>query len=469
MPVDLQNPLSFKNATGDADTMLQNLQANILKGHVREHLHILLLQFGQGTEGTAEARAFLTGLAPLVKSAKTHLQEVKAFKENGPNDASDVPYVGVGLTFAGYGRLELADRAPSDEAFKRGMQDDATRQKLGDPEVAQWEAGFQEAIHAVVLVGGAEAGTVTTKLQEVEGLLTGSIRVLGREEGRGMHNANHDGIEHFGYVDGRSQPLFLTEDLEEERRRTDGISVWNPAQPLERVLVADPAAPDPATDFGSYFVLRKLEQNVRAFRQAEEALADALKLENDDRERAGAMLVGRFKDGTPLTLQATPGAHGPVMNNFTYDSDKDAHKCPYQAHIRKTNPRGSGGFGQPPEAERRHLMARRGQTYGERTEGDLPETGVGLLFMAFNSDLNKQFEFTQHTWANNPGFPQPEKQDDPDPGLDQVIGQGDRPPATWPKVWGEEEGQEVPAMAQAVTMKGGEYFFMPSLPFLRGL
>lgn len=63
MPVDLQNPLSFKNATGDADTMLQNLQANILKGHVREHLHILLLQFGQGAEGTAEARAFLTGLA----------------------------------------------------------------------------------------------------------------------------------------------------------------------------------------------------------------------------------------------------------------------------------------------------------------------------------------------------------------------------------------------------------------------
>lgn len=265
-----------------------------------------------------------------------------------------------------------------------------------------------------------------SKRQEIEGLLTGSIRVLGRETGHGMHNANGDGIEHFGYVDGRSQPLFLTEDLEEELRRTDGVSVWDPTQPLERVLVADPAAPDPATDFGSYFVLRKLEQNVLAFRQAEEALADALKLENNDRERAGAMLVGRFKDGTPLTLQATPGAHSPVMNNFNYASDGAADKCPYQAHIRKTNPRGSGGFGQPPEAERRHLMARRGQTYGERSEGDLPETGVGLLFMAFNSDLNKQFEFTQHTWANNPGFPEPGEGESA-PGLDQVIGQGDRP------------------------------------------
>ncbi|MET7932024.1 hypothetical protein ABZT43_51495, partial [Streptomyces sp. NPDC005349] len=320
-----------------------------------------------------------------------------------------------------------ADRAPSDEAFRRGMRDDGTREKLGDPEVAQWEAGFQETIHAVVLVGGAEAGPVDSKRQEIEGLLTGSIRVLGRETGHGMHNANGDGIEHFGYVDGRSQPLFLTEDTEEELRRTDGVSVWDPTQPLERVLVADPAAPDPATDFGSYFVLRKLEQNVLAFRQAEEALADALKLENNDRERAGAMLVGRFKDGTPLTLQATPGAHSPVMNNFNYASDGAADKCPYQAHIRKTNPRGSGGFGQPPEAERRHLMARRGQTYGERSEGDLPETGVGLLFMAFNSDLNKQFEFTQHTWANNPGFPEPGEGESA-PGLDQVIGQGDRPP-----------------------------------------
>ncbi|MGW2492126.1 hypothetical protein ACWCV9_33600 [Streptomyces sp. NPDC001606] len=137
-----------------------------------------------------------------------------------------------------------------------------------------------------------------------------------------MHHANGDGIEHFGYADGRSQPPFLTKDLE--------------------------------TDFGNYFVLRKLEQNVLAFRQAEEALAHALKLENNDRERAGAMLIGRFKNGTPLTLQATPGAHRPVMNNFNHARDGAADKCPYQAHIRTTNPRGSGGFGQPPEAERRH-------------------------------------------------------------------------------------------------------------------
>ena len=55
------------------------------------------------------------------------------------------------------------------------------------------------------------------------------------------------------------------------------------------------------------------------------------------------MIVGRFDDGTPLTLQRTDGAAQAIMNNFTYDSDGDGHKCPFHAHIRKTNPRGSGG------------------------------------------------------------------------------------------------------------------------------
>jgi hypothetical protein len=42
-------------------------------------------------------------------------------------------------------------------------------------------------------------------------------------------------------------------------------------------------------------VFRKLEQNVRRFKQVEEDPADALELTGDDRERAGAMIVGRFE------------------------------------------------------------------------------------------------------------------------------------------------------------------------------
>ena len=83
------------------------------------------------------------------------------------------------------------------------------------------------------------------------------------------------------------------------------------------------AAVDPLSQFGSYFVFRKLEQNVRLFKDEEEKLADRLGLTGDDAERAGAMIIGRFEDGTPLAVQADAGSHSPVQNDFTYDSDGD--------------------------------------------------------------------------------------------------------------------------------------------------
>jgi deferrochelatase/peroxidase EfeB len=306
---------------------------------------------------------------------------------------------------------------------------------------------------------------------------------VGEETGLAQRNANGDGIEHFGYIDGRSQPLFLDEDLDAERDGMDGTNVWNPAANLDQVLVPDPGAGP--NHFGSYFVFRKLEQNVRRFKQAEEDLADTLGVTGDDRDRAGAMIVGRFKDGTPLALQQTDGAHGPIMNNFTYDSDAEGRKCPFHAHIRKTNPRGSGGA-QPAPQERLHLMARRGQTYGDRADvpfdssvppSQRPTGGVGLLFMAFNSQihfdfaagnfLGAQFDFTQAIWANSPQFPVAQ----PDPGLDPVIGQGPRPQQVYPRKWGElpDKTKPVDSVPQAVRMRGGEYFFMPSLAFLRNL
>jgi Dyp-type peroxidase family len=480
MAVDLSVPLSWKAAAGDAAVMLEELQPNIVKAHVRDFLAVLLLHFND----QADARGFLGALVPLMKSAKTHLEEVEAFAATG---AAGSPYVGVGLTHAGYGALGIAT-APTDTSFTRGMTDPASRQTLGDPPLSVWEEPYRQAtpelaIHAVVLIGDASDASVSTRREEILRLLPGTATVLGEETGLPLYNANGDGIEHFGYIDGRSQPLFLTEDLDAEREGTDGTNVWDPAAPLGQVLVADPAAPDPTRHFGSYLIFRKLEQNVRRFFQAEEDLADALGLSGADRDLAGAMLVGRFRDGTPLTLQRAGGAHQPIMNNFSYDSDPQGAKCPFQAHIRKTNPRGSGGR-EPPAGERRHLMVRRGQTYGERADVPFdtsvpiqqrPTAGVGLLFMAFNATINiddnpgaSQFDFTQQRWANSPGFPVVPA-GTPPPGLDPVIGQGTRPAQTYPTRWGGPAATEVDAIAQAVRMNGGEYFFMPSLAFLRSL
>jgi deferrochelatase/peroxidase EfeB len=296
-----------------------------------------------------------------------------------------------------------------------------------------------------VLIGDQMSGTRNKALTAVHQLLEAAhgVTILGKEKGHGLHNSNGDGIEHFGYVDGRSQPLFLTEEIDDERLTTDGTGNWDPAFALSRVIVPDPAAPDPTKHFGSYFVFRKLEQDVKKFKSDEKALAKRLHLKGDDAERAGAMLVGRFEDGTPLTSQFSDGSHHPVPNDFDYDSDPDGAKCPFFGHIRKVNPRGSGGF-EPVEQERLHIMARRGQTYGVRTDqpndgriDNKPSKDVGLLFMAFNADIAQQFEFAQSTWANNPGFPRVPPGAGA-PGLDLVIGQSPnpRPDIHCPVAWG---------------------------------
>ncbi|WP_283194439.1 hypothetical protein [Rhizobium sp. AN80A] len=356
MPFDLTQPLSWESAAGDAAVMLDELQPNIVKAHTREFLTILFLKFSDPAGGRALLKALSqppTG-TPLLKSARTHLQEVKAFKATG---TKGTPYVSVGLTGDGYAALNIpAPKIPPDASFRSGMKNAG----LNDPAPATWEPHYRNAIHAVILVGDQMSGPRNKALTAVRHLIQAAhgVQILGEEKGHGLHNSNGDGIEHFGYVDGRSQPLFLTEDIDDERLTSDGATNWDPGFALNRVIVPDTAAPDPSRHFGSYFVFRKLEQNVKQFKKQEKALAKRLHLKGEDAERAGAMLVGRFEDGTPLTTQFADGNHHPVPNDFDYDSDPNGAKCPFFAHIRKVNPRGSGGFEQV-DVERLHIMARR--------------------------------------------------------------------------------------------------------------
>jgi Dyp-type peroxidase family len=330
----------------------------------------------------------------------------------------------------------------------------------------------------MVLLAHDSAGEVTAARRALATMLPAGVVLVGEETGLGMRSllSKGQGIEHFGYVDGRSQPLMLQEDITAEREQQDGTSVWNPAFGLDAALVRDPAGAD-ARSFGSYFVFRKLEQNVRGFKETEARLAKALKLTGEDEERAGAMIVGRFEDGTPVVLQKEDGANAPVPNNFDYRDDVSGAKCPFHSHIRKTNPRGeSVGGGVTLAQERAHLMARRGITYGVRDKhpntpdlptSEMPSGGVGLLFMAYQRDIGNQFEFTQATWANNLDFLKAQ----PRTGIDPVIGQGPKGGQACPLGWGGDEHAPRKAFdfRGFVTMKGGEYFFAPSISGLKRL
>lgn len=470
MPVPPLNvPISWRSTNPDVVALFDDLQANILKGHGRRLTINLFLKFDSAK--AAGIKETIHQLSGELKTAKQQLSEAENFKHNG-RDGGTVRCLL--LSFAGYKALGVAAKAPAApaapaaSAFHDGMQTRVVR--LADPPVANWEANFQQQIDGMLLLADNDPERLELERDSVAASLEAvGVTVLFEERGDQQFNDRGQGVEHFGYVDGRSQPIFLTEDIEHEKLINGGTSMWDPAFPLEQVLVTTGSGSATAV-LGSFFVFRKLEQNVFGFKRKEEELSTLLGFHGEERELAGALMVGRFEDGTPVVLRKEAGFGGGVPNNFNYDDDKVASKCPFHAHIRKTNPRGSGGA-EPQAGERKHIMARRGITFGSREDGmgDRPEDGVGLLFMSHQSSIENQFEFTQATWANNPGFPLGAPTP---PGIDPVMGQGANVAGTQqtPKVWGDPASAKVPAdFSGFVTMKGGEYFFAPVISTLRTL
>ena len=479
MPIDLDRPLPLNPDAAEV-AMLGKLQGNVLKGHGRHRTAHVLLRFDP--EQSASARAFLRALAARITSADVQLRQARTVRAARSARRAKPPtpvFLGCLLSNSGYHALGVPGSAiPSDPQFRAGMK--ARGSSLADPEPGTWDKPYRGSVDAMVLIAGEpdKAGAKTCKqveaaLAEVLAATPDAVEVLGIERGRAYLNGNGDGIEHFGYADGRSQPLLRESDIAREAANSDGIVRWNPAFPLKQVLVPDPGANDP-TAFGSYFVYRKLEQHVRAFHKAEKDLGRKLHRLNTrfDPELAGAMMVGRFEDGAPVLLQDGAGMHNPLPNDFDYSGDMNGLKCPFHAHIRKANPRGDTArlFGVPLDQERAHIMARRGITYGDRKQNkkgeftDAPSRGAGLLFMAFQADIGNQFEFTQRSWVNNEDFVHPET------GIDPLIGQGTGRGQVARAGWGDSQAKKITVrFAGFVTLKGGEYFFAPSIPFLRTL
>ncbi|MGH9937296.1 MAG: Dyp-type peroxidase, partial [Blastocatellia bacterium] len=286
--------------------------------------------------------------------------------------------------------------------------------------------------------------------------LSGVAQILATEQGNVIRDAKERPVEQFGYVDGRSNPRILKDELDREQKE-----VWDPSIPLGQVIANDAFNSAPDT-FGSFMVFRKLEQNVRGFNLGVRELAERLGV---DVALAGAMVVGRFKDGTPLTLAPQAGLED--VNDFNYRDDRDAAKCPFHAHIRKANQRGDTPLTSE-ESERSRRIVRRGVTYGERAAdlSDEPASGVGLLFMCYQADISHQFEFLQRVWFDNPRFPEILNETGDCP----LIGQDGDAPQRWRAVWGDEDAERSRInFGDWIRLKGGEYFFAPSVGFLQNI
>ena len=65
----------------------------------------------------------------------------------------------------------------------------------------------------------ARGGSTRTQLERKTKSIIRNLRkkglaqILAVERGDGIHNKNGDDIEHFGYVDGISQPAFFKEEI----------------------------------------------------------------------------------------------------------------------------------------------------------------------------------------------------------------------------------------------------------------
>ncbi|MEQ6167301.1 Dyp-type peroxidase [Ekhidna sp. MALMAid0563] len=433
---------------------LKSIQGNILNKHGGGNELFIFLRFNQNPK---EVRSLFANLP--VKSAWDQYQSSNSYKKKGKLET----FLGCYLSYSGYKYLQINDsEIPDDDAFRNGM---ASR-SLGDPPITEWENLYQENIHAIILLIDDNKADLNVELKKLETDWGSSI--AGIQWGKKLQNQHGQTIEHFGYVDGISQPIFF----KDQYGKISTNDFWDPKAKLCLALVKEPKS----NSFGSYLVFRKLEQNVKAFKQAEEKLAHQLGFIGETEEVAGALIIGRFENGLPVVKYGSVPDPEAVFkdNDFDYSIDPDGSRCPYHAHIRKTNPRGDStrSFGSSFEDERDHRIARRGITYDDvGRNGDLtwhPDQGVGLLFLCFQSDIVNQFEFMQTFWANNNDFPKPFT------GIDPVIGQyknrEDSSGLDAEQKWRDIKGdQHCSSLSHFVNMKGGEYFFAPSIKFFKNL
>jgi Dyp-type peroxidase family len=469
---ELSDPIP-QNMIESLRDALTNIQGNILGGHGRDRSVLICLQFKaedqeeSRQEMVKKVKKWIHNLAPRVTSAQRQLDDATDYTQY------DIPgslFISFFLSAKGYEYLGC-DLPGDSEAFREGMKERG--KVLHDPPMNTWEEGYQQRIDAMVLLADNDENLLLRKACQILDTVKPIANVCIIEHGRTLRNEHGENIEHFGYVDGRSQPLFFAEGVKREKGENDGTSVWNPAAGPNLVVVQECNRGEAEAGYGSYLVFRKLEQNVRAFKEKEKELAETLGLTGENEERAGALAIGRFEDGTPVVLHKTEGLHAPISNNFTYADDPDGLKCPLHAHIRKVNPRGE----LVGENERVHRVARRGIPYGKRKKEpkdepsieELPTEGVGLLFMCYQKDIANQFEYLQTQFANKPHCLKPRTEIDP------IIGQpqkGVDVSQQWPLAWGTSREQrkfEPFAFHGFVTLKGGEYFFAPSISFLKAI
>jgi Dyp-type peroxidase family len=499
--------LTVVDRNAEEQLELDQIQGDILVGLQKE----AQIFVGFSISDPVRFKRFLTGLH--LTTAREALQaedRIAAFRANGGSGLLDIRGINIAFSIDGLKKLDIMNTANiKDVAFKSRL---ATRSpSLNDPTsgpgaVANWLVGngVGELDGLLIITGRGKAEVMATLGDLDQAAGDGTWVPFYTGIGNTRPGAEH-GHEHFGYLDGVSQPSV--------RGRIDhlfpGKKFLNPGQS------ADPNQGLPGSDLhwpgefvfgyaeqdrtdvekfvgakdgglpwmknGSYMVFRRLEQLVPEFHETARAKAAQLGMSPDLLE---ARMVGRFPSGSPIILNPTTDVpevgKDPLRNNdFDFgDKDIEGRECPYAAHIRKSYPRndltpaagtatGDAAHVASEADTQTHRIMRRGIPFG-------PEIGPGeqaakkthasrgLMFVCYQTSITDQFEFILKNWVNNRSFAVPNA------GFDPLLGQapGANRARTFTGALGKSPSGKPPILTlpeDFIRPTGGGYFFMPSI------
>ncbi|HYV63455.1 MAG TPA: Dyp-type peroxidase, partial [Bryobacteraceae bacterium] len=503
------------------------IQGNIIAGFNKDHQVFIFLRIerdGGGLAGKAvvsAVKAWLRSLAPQISS----LNEVHRFNElfralraRLGRDPQGLCATWMNIAFSS-AALEILTSAEevtefTDSFFQAGLAESSS--DLGDPtdEAAeghpnQWVVGGpRSSADILVLVASDSPAALAERVAQLKASLTqavdpatgapisAALRVVW-EEGGNTLPAPLTGHEHFGFKDGISQPgirgllrrspmKYATPRLidpvaspqpdptKPELARPGQPLVWpgqfvfgyrpqsrnDARKPLNDVMMSCPAW----ARNGSYLVLRRLRQDVKAFQDFVAAEAPRLAampgFEGMTPKKLASKMVGRWPGGAPLPRSAEAendelGRDGFANNYFQFAEssppplslkpeagysgdtftlskrDQSGATCPLSAHVRKVNPRDTITEQGNSQDVLTRLILRRGIPFGPPYAGQAgaaPGAATaaageispqrGLIFVSYQTSIENQFAFLQKNWANDSRNP------NAGGGADPIIGQG---------------------------------------------
>jgi Dyp-type peroxidase family len=443
-----------------------DIQGFVLRGYNLPFARYMFLHF----EDAARARALITRLLPVITTGQ-HWDDGK------PPSTVNIAFTHRGLAAFGLPQATLLSFPVEFLQGMKGRADILGDTGLNSPE--HWDQLWRDdSVHAWLGINGQSPAALDDCCSMIRAFIQetgGAIELTLQDAAAIMDNGKPTTREHFGYTDGFGNPDYLgverTTQPGQGKLMPDGS--WAALATGELLLgYADeagelPVAPVPhiLAANGTFMVYRKVHQNVAAFRAYLDEHAAGY---GGGKEKLAAKFIGRWRDGTPIELSPDKPDQTIVKDpnrntDFTYGKDPEGVRCPIGAHLRRVHPRDAFGFNGRLVDRRR--ITRRGLPYGPPVpEGEAASDSVerGIVFMALNANISRQFEFVQQQWIDYGNDARQGNDKDMltgnHGGKGKFVIQGDSGPDNPPFICAH--------LPNFVELRGGDYFFLPSITAL---